>query len=140
MQGDPAFPRCQLFRDMIRAGERAMIPNDRRRSQRYALQSPLGARVGAINAVVMDASEKGIGISHQGKLPNIGTTCRLIFQSAGGPITVDCEVVHTHRDGTPGPQSNSFQSGLRVVAADFQSEQRFHQLLRSLMGDRNNGK
>jgi hypothetical protein len=118
-----------------------MIPNDRRRSQRYALQSPLGARIGAINAVVMDASEKGLRISHEGKLPSVGTTCRLIVQAAMGPITVDCEVVHTRRDTTPPPQTpDAFQSGLRVIAADFQSEQRFRQLLRSLMGERNNGK
>ena len=117
-----------------------MAPADRRRAQRYVVKSPLGARVGAINAVVMDASEKGIGISHEGKLPNTGMTCRVIVQSAMGPITVDCEVVHTRRETMPRPEGrNAFLSGLRVVAADFQSEQRFRELLRSLMGKRNNG-
>jgi hypothetical protein len=118
-----------------------MAPADRRRAQRYAVKTPLGARVGAINAVVMDASEKGISLSHEGKIPNAGTTCRVIMQSAMGPITVDCEVVHTrhHEPERPAEGRNGFLSGLRVVAADFQSEQRFRQLLRSLMGQRTNG-
>ena len=114
-----------------------MTPADRRRAQRYVVKTPLGARVGAINAVVMDASEKGIGISHEGKVPGVGNTCRIIMNSAMGPITVDCQVVHTRRDVEPRPEAkNGFISGLRVIAADFQSEQRFRELLRSLMGKR----
>jgi hypothetical protein len=116
-----------------------MIPNDRRRFQRYALRSPLGARVGAVTAAVLDASEKGLRISHEGKLPNVGTTCRLILQSAMGPITADCEIVHTRREiaARSTERKDAFESGLRVVATDFQSEQRFRELLRSLMGTRN---
>ena len=123
----------------MRPRERAMIPNDRRRFQRYAVRSPLGARVGAINAAVLDASEKGVRIAHEGKLPNIGTTCRLILQSSMGPITVDCEVVHTRREtAARSPErKDAFETGLRVVATDFQSEQRYRELLRSLMGTRN---
>ena len=118
-----------------------MIPNDRRRFQRFALRNPLGANIGATTASITDASEKGLGVSHEGKLPNVGTTCRLIFQSALGPITVDCEIVHTRRGNAPRPETKSaFQSGLRLVAADFQSEQRFRELLRSLMGKRNGEK
>jgi hypothetical protein len=115
-----------------------MIPNDRRRFQRYALRSPLGVRLGATNAAIIDASEKGLGIAHEGKLPNVGTTCRLIFQSGMGPITVDCEIVHTRRAtaARPNGEKNAFQTGLRLVAADFQSEQRFRELVRSLMGER----
>ena len=116
-----------------------MGPQDRRRFQRYALRSPLGARVGAINAAVVDASEKGVRISHEGRLPSIGTTCRIIVQSAMGPITVDCEIVHTRLDVVrrSKPGKDAFESGLRVVASDFQSEQRFRELLRSLMRTRN---
>src|SRR4051812_31591397 len=117
-----------------------MAPSDRRRAERYVVKTPLGARVGAINAVVMDASEKGLCISHEGKLPNVGNTCRLILASAMGPITVDCQVVHTRRETIrPVQEKNGFMSGLRVIAADSQSEQRFRQLLRSLMGQRNGG-
>jgi hypothetical protein len=116
-----------------------MAPEDRRRFQRYAVRGPLGARVGAINATVMDASEKGVRLSHEGKLPGIGTTCRVIMQSAMGPITVDCEVMHTRLGVTARskPGKDVFESGLRVVASDFQSDQRFRELLRSLMGTRN---
>ena len=116
-----------------------MIPNDRRRNQRYALRNPLGARIGAINAAVIDASEKGLRISHEGRVPTVGMTCRLIFQSMVGPITADCEIRHTRREAAPQPSGGKdrFQTGLRVVATDFQSEQRFRELLRSLMGQRN---
>jgi PilZ domain-containing protein len=113
------------------------MPEDRRRFQRYALSNPLGARVDAIAASITDASEKGLGVVHAGKFPNVGTTCRIIVQSTIGPITVDCQVVHT----TPNDATTDagFMSGLRVIAADFQSERRFRELLRSLMGRRDNG-
>ena len=110
------------------------MSEDRRRFQRYALSNPMGAKVGAIAASITDASEKGLGVVHEGKLPNVGHTCRLIMQSAIGPITVDCQVVHTRRNSTP--NDDGFLSGLRVIAADFQSERRFRELLRSLMGRR----
>ena len=114
-----------------------MAPNDRRRSERYVVKTPMGARVGAINAVVMDASDKGLGISHEGNLPNPGHTCRVIMNSAMGPITVDCQVMHTRPEPErPAGGKSGFMSGLRVIAADYQSEQRFRQLLRSLMGQR----
>ena len=114
-----------------------MAPSDRRRYERYVVKTPVGARVGAINAVVMDASDRGLGIQHDGKLPNIGSTCRVIMESAMGPITVDCQVVHTRADvdNEPG-RKHGFLSGLRVIAADLQSEQRYRQLMRSLMGQR----
>jgi len=111
------------------------MSEDRRRSQRYALSNPLGAKVGAIAASITDASEKGLGVVHEGKLPGVGNTCRIIMNSAMGPITVDCQVVHTERRNSA-TKDDGFMSGLRVIAADFQSEKRFRELLRSLMGDR----
>lgn len=114
-----------------------MAPGDRRRSDRYVVKTPLGARVGAINAVVLDACDKGIGISHEGNLPNPGHTCRVIMNSTLGSITVDCQVMHTRREAEPpAAAKGGFISGLRVIATDYQSEQRFRQLLRSLMGQR----
>jgi len=110
------------------------MPEDRRRLQRYALSNPLGAKVGAIAASITDVSEKGLGVVHEGKLPNVGTTCRIIMNSAMGPITVDCQVVHTRQNTAT--TDDGFMSGLRVIAADFQSEKRFRELLRSLMGTR----
>jgi hypothetical protein len=113
------------------------MAEDRRRFQRYAISNPLGAKVGAIAASITDASEKGLGLQHEGKLPGPGNTCRIIMQSAMGPITVDCQVMHTRREAAP--EKDGFISGLRVIAADFQSEKRFRELLRSLMGQRVNG-
>lgn len=112
------------------------MSEERRRFQRYAISNPLGAKVGAIAASITDASEKGLGVVHEGKLPNVGNTCRIIMQSAMGPITVDCQVIHTRRNTAR--TNDGFMSGLRVIAADFQSEKRFRELLRSLMGSRTN--
>src|SRR2546422_11328295 len=48
-----------------------------------------------------------------------------------GPITVDCEVVHTmvHRRASAAGEKNTFHTGLRVLAADRQSEQRLRELV-----------
>ena len=48
-----------------------------------------------------------------------------------GPITVDCEVVHTmvqRRPATAG-EKNTLTTGLRVLAADRQSEQRLREMV-----------
>ena len=108
-----------------------MLASERRQSQRVTLPQPIRAFVGPIPVYVVDASVSGLRVVHQAALPNVGTLCRLMFHWDIGPITVDCEVVHTmvHRRATAAGEKNTFHTGLRVLAADRQSEQRLRELV-----------
>jgi PilZ domain-containing protein len=106
-----------------------MLQSERRRFHRVELQQPIRAFAGAIPVQVVDASIAGLRILHQSPLPSVGLTSRVMFQSEFGPITVDCEVVHTveHPAGFGDP--STYQTGLRVLAADRQSQERLREMV-----------
>ena len=87
------------------------------------LRQPIRAFAGAVAVQLVDASIAGVRVIHQNPLPAAGATCRVMFQSEFGPISVDCEVVHT--TGHPSGQ----QTGLRVLAADRQSQERLREMI-----------
>ncbi|HUJ13799.1 MAG TPA: PilZ domain-containing protein [Thermoanaerobaculia bacterium] len=100
-----------------------MLQQERRRFHRVTLRQPIRAFAGAVAVQLIDASIAGLRVIHQNPLPPAGSTCRIMFQSDFGPISVDCEVVHTE------PLSGSYQTGLRVLAADRQSQERLREMI-----------
>ena len=101
-----------------------MLQHERRRFRRVNLRNPIRAFCGAVQVQLVDASIAGLRVLHQTPLPSSGGTCRIMFQSEFGPINVDCEVVFTS-----GHPSGNQQSGLRVLAADRQSQERLREML-----------
>ena len=92
---------------------------------------------------LIDASIAGIRIVHQTALPPVGSTCRVMFQSDFGPISVDCEIVHTdERPTAKFGDPPSYESGLRVLGADRQSQERLREMVTvtsTRQGRNNNG-
>lgn len=79
---------------------------------------------------VVDASIAGLRVLHQNALPIVGATCRIMFQSEFGPISVDCEVVHTvERPSAAFGDPAIYMTGLRVLAADRQSQERLREMV-----------
>jgi PilZ domain-containing protein len=109
-----------------------MLQTERRRFHRVMLKQPIRAFAGAVAVQLVDASIAGVRVLHQNSLPARGATCRIMFQSEFGPISVDCEVVHTidHPSG--------YQTGLRVLAADRQSQERLREMVAELSTSRRN--
>jgi len=109
-----------------------MLQTERRRFHRVMLQQPIRAFAGAVPVQLVDASIAGVRVLHQNPLPAAGATCRIMFQSEFGPISVDCEVVHTvtHHVG--------YQTGLRVLAADRQSQERLREMITVLSTNKRN--
>jgi len=104
-----------------------MLQHERRRFRRVNLRHPIRAFAGAVQVQLVDASIAGLRVLHQTPLPATGGTCRIMFQSEFGPINVDCEVVFT------GPHSSGGQqTGLRVLAADRQSQERLREMLAAM--------
>ncbi len=103
-----------------------MLVTERRRFDRFALPHPLRTSVGSAPAYVVDASISGIGVLQHSDAPAVGSTCRLMFHSDFGQITLECQVARTAADG------DTFQTGLRIVAADAQSEGRLRMLVMTL--------
>jgi hypothetical protein len=94
------------------------------------LQQPIRAFAGAVSVQVIDASIAGLRVLHQNPLPIIGATCRIMFQSEFGPISVDCEVVHTiERAPAAFGDPAIHLTGLRVLAADRQSQERLREMV-----------
>ncbi len=99
---------------------------ERRRYDRVPLPQPVRTNLGASPAYVIDASITGLGVV-QHTAPNVGASCKLMFQSDFGSITLQCEIVRANsgNDGT-------YQTGLRIVAADDDSESRLRMLVMAL--------
>ncbi len=120
--------------------ELPMLNEDRRRFERFGLPRPVRTLVGKSPAYVVDASISGLGVMHHAPAPSVGAACRLMFHSEFGPITLDCEVVRTAADRNGG----AYQTGLRIVAADDESESHLRALVMALAvpstaGDRSKG-
>ena len=109
--------------------ELPLLVEDRRRFDRFALPHPLRTSVGKSPAYVVDASLAGLGVLQHDPAPPVGSPCRLMFYSEFGPITLECGVVRT--SGTQGNETPR-QTGLRIVAADTESEARLRAMVMSL--------
>jgi len=103
-----------------------MLMNERRRFDRYPVPQPIRTSVGASPAYVVDASIAGIGLMQHATAPSVGSVCRVMFHSDFGPITLDCEVARS------GVKDGTIQTGLRIVAADEQSDARLRMLVMAL--------
>jgi hypothetical protein len=99
-----------------------MPTTERRRFRRVTLRQPLRGAVGDARVYLVDGSLGGIRIVHQTPLPSPGAFCRVEVLSDLGPMKLDCEVVRTM------PRDTLFQSGLAIVAADWQSTERLKSL------------
>jgi len=87
---------------------------------------PIRTTVGSSPAYVVDASISGIGLMQHATAPPVGSTCKVMFHSEFGPITLQCEVARAvETEGT-------FQTGLRIVAADDESDSRLRMLVMNL--------
>ncbi len=116
-----------------------MLQSERRRFHRVILVQPIRAFAGATPVQVVDASIAGLRVLHQTQLPQSGATCRVMFQSEFGPISVDCEVVHTvERSSQEIGDNPTLQTGLRVLAADRQSQERLREMIAVLSTSRRN--
>jgi len=102
-----------------------MLQHERRRFRRVNLRHPIRAFAGAVQVQLVDASIAGLRILHQSPLPP-GGTCRIMFQSEFGPVNVDCEIVFTSG------HTSGYQTGLRVLAADRQSQERLREMLAAM--------
>ena len=103
-----------------------MLMTERRRFDRFSIPQPIRTSLGASPAYVVDASISGIGLMQQTAAPNVGSICRVTFHSDFGPITLDCEVARS------GVKDGTIQTGLRIVAADEQSDARLRMLVMAL--------
>jgi PilZ domain-containing protein len=103
-----------------------MLMAERRRFDRFPVPTPIRTSVGAAPAYVIDASISGIGLVQHAAAPPVGSTCKVMFHSDFGSITLECEVARSVvKDGT-------FQTGLRIVAADPESDSRLRMLVMTL--------
>jgi hypothetical protein len=120
-------------RPLVDGPEMHPLPSDRRRFERFSLPTPIRTSVGSSPAYVIDASIAGLGVLHHDAAPKVGASCRLMFHSEFGAITLECEVVRTAVDRqTDSSSEKTRQSGLRIVAADFESEARLRNLVMAL--------
>lgn len=119
---------CRECRPFVDETEIPMLMTERRRFERFDLPRPIRTSVGSSPAYVVDASISGIGVMQHQPSPPSGTSCRLMFYSDFGPITLECEVVRTAADRN----GATFQTGLRIVAADNESEARLRTMVLTL--------
>src|ERR1700739_163146 len=103
-----------------------MLEHERRRIHRVTLRQPIRAFAGAVAVQLVDASIAGVRVIHSNPLPAAGSAGRGMCQSDVGRVSVYCEVVST------GPHPGGQQTGLRVLAADRQSQERLRKMVTML--------
>jgi hypothetical protein len=128
--GEVACRQCGS-RSRIEETEVPMLVTERRRFERFGIPQPIRTSMGSSPAYVVDASIAGIGVLHHQPAPPPGSACRLMFYSEFGPITLECQVVRSTADEA-GKDEKTFQTGMRIVAADEESEARLRTLVFAL--------
>jgi hypothetical protein len=108
---------------------------ERRRYRRVTLRKPIRAAIGSTPVFVLDASRGGLRVAHQAHLPPPGSICRVEMKSDVGPIQVDCAIVHTVIQHAASAAKNLFYSGLQIVSADRQSEERVREIVENGGGE-----
>jgi hypothetical protein len=106
------------------------VNRERRRHPRIALRKPILASIGTTAVFVLDASRGGLRVAHQSQIPAPGAVCRVNVPSEGGPIQLDCAIVHTAIEHANAAARRLFSSGLQIVSADSASTERFEKILR----------
>lgn len=66
--------------------------DDRRRSSRIRLHTPVRGRAGVRAIIVLDLSLRGIRVVHQETLGHTGDSCTVKFEWNGRPVELMCEV------------------------------------------------
>ncbi len=103
---------------------------ERRRYPRITLRKPILASIDTTPVFVLDASRGGLRVAHQAQLPSPGAICRVDLPSEGGPIHLNCAIVHTVTQHANAAAKRLFNSGLQIVSADDESTDRFEKILR----------
>ena len=86
---------------------------------RLRLSRPVAGRVGAARVFLVDVSIEGIRIAHQGAVPAVGQSCRVLFEWEGQLIELDCEVIHNFlfRLAKSADEKSTYHAGLRIANA-----------------------
>jgi hypothetical protein len=99
------------------------------------LAQPIRTSIGGAAAHVIDASIGGVGVLHHQRALPEGARCRLLFHSEFGPIVLDCEVTRTasnQKVGDSADEKHAWQTGLKIVSADPESDARLRTLVMAL--------
>lgn len=90
---------------------------DRRRSPRTTLRTPVRGAAGEVPLFVLDVSNGGLRVAHRSQLPSQGGLCQVEVPSSngGGPIQLDCAIVHTSIRHANAAAEALFTSGLRIM-------------------------
>ena len=91
--------------------------SERRRSPRTTLRTPVRGAVGEVPLFVLDVSNGGLRVAHRSQLPNKAGLCKVEVPSnnGGGPIQLDCAIVHTSMRHANAAAEALFHSGLRIM-------------------------
>ena len=103
---------------------------ERRRDRRIVLRKPVLASVNSAPVFVLDVSSGGLRVAHRSQLPGPGSICRVDVPDESGTLALDCAIVHTAMQHATDAAASLFQSGLRIVAADVESQRRMQALIR----------
>jgi len=102
-----------------------------RRIERVTLQQPVPAKADGERAYVVDASMRGVRLSHTGLLPQ-GKQCGVTFEWDGRPIELVGQVRWTRAQRTPS-NLNVYLSGLEITNIKFDSEAALRRLVEAFV-------
>jgi PilZ domain-containing protein len=115
------------------------VSEDRRRHERVSLPQPIRTSIGGAVGHVIDASIGGVGVLHHQRALPEGAHCKLLFHSQFGPIALHCEVSRTapnQKFGDSMDEKNAWQTGLKIVSAEPESDARLRRLVMALAAER----
>jgi len=101
---------------------------EQRRTERVTLQQPVPAVVNGEHGYVVDASTKGVRLSHSNLFPQ-GARCEVAFEWDGKPIQFVAQQRWTKLQ--PGSSTCGYQSGFEIASIDSNSNAALHILMKS---------
>jgi hypothetical protein len=92
---------------------------ERRKYQRVTLVRPLAARIGSARVFLLDASLSGIRIAHQGNIPAEGSTCSVVFDWDGIPVSLGCRITRSalHKVARGAGEKSVYHAGMEIIRA-----------------------
>lgn len=109
--------------------------DERRKYQRVTLVRPVVARIGAARVFIIEASLSGVLVAHQGNIPAEGSTCVVMFEWDGIPVTIECEITRNtlQKMARNASEKSVYHAGMEIVRASAEAMKTLRDLIASVV-------
>jgi len=96
---------------------------------------PVAGRIGAARVFLLDAGLSGVRIAHQGNIPAEGSTCTLIFDWEGIPVTLECHIARNslQKLARNAQEKSVYHAGMEIIRASDESMKTLRDMITAMV-------